>query len=264
MLAEEGIQSSLLKVNWNITRSRGVCRRESPFLSEEVKTSLLKGITIELHLSRWMKWCFLGRWGHREKLEHNPWIMAVPWKTIVIVVQSLSCVGVFATSETAACQASLSFTVFWSLLRFMSIEPGMPSNHLILFCRDWERKVKTRKAGRIHIMEALKVWLRILNSNLEGKKSIWGCGRKIYCNCQCTFSMYLPSVRKVCACVLSHFSRVQLSMTPWTKACQAPLSIGFSRQEHWSRLPFPSPLCESEKWKWSRSVVSDSLRPHGL
>ena len=37
-------------------------------------------------------------------------------------------------------------------------------------------------------------------------------------------------------------------------AHQAPLSPGFSRQEHWSGLPFPSPMHESEKWKWSRSV----------
>ena len=43
-----------------------------------------------------------------------------------------------------------------------------------------------------------------------------------------------------------------------------PLSLGFSRQEHWSGLPFPPPRHESEKWKWSRSVVSDSSRPHGL
>ena len=47
-------------------------------------------------------------------------------------------------------------------------------------------------------------------------------------------------------------------------AHQAPPALGFSRQEHWSGLPFPSPMHESEKWKWSRSVVSDSLRPHGL
>ena len=47
-------------------------------------------------------------------------------------------------------------------------------------------------------------------------------------------------------------------------AHQAPLSLGFSRQEHWSGLPFPSPVHESEKWKWSRSVVSDPQRPHGL
>ena len=42
---------------------------------------------------------------------------------------------------------------------------------------------------------------------------------------------------------------------------QAPPSLGFSRQEHWSGLPFPSPMHESEKWKWSRSVMSDSSDP---
>ena len=59
-------------------------------------------------------------------------------------------------------------------------------------------------------------------------------------------------------------SRVRLFATPWTAAYQAPPSMGFSRQEYWSELPFPSPMHESEKWKWSRSVVSDSSRPHGL
>ena len=39
---------------------------------------------------------------------------------------------------------------------------------------------------------------------------------------------------------------------------------GFYRQEHWSGLPFPSPMHESEKWKWSCSVVSGSVQPHGL
>ena len=47
-------------------------------------------------------------------------------------------------------------------------------------------------------------------------------------------------------------------------AHQAPPSLGFSRQEHWSGLPFSSPMYESEKWKWSRSVMSDSEQPHGL
>ena len=47
-------------------------------------------------------------------------------------------------------------------------------------------------------------------------------------------------------------------------AHQAPPSLGFSRQEHWSGLPFPSPMHESEKWKGSHSVVSDSSWPHGL
>ena len=36
-------------------------------------------------------------------------------------------------------------------------------------------------------------------------------------------------------------------------------SLGFSKQEHWSGLPFPSPMHESEKWKWSHSVVSGLL-----
>ena len=50
----------------------------------------------------------------------------------VIVVQSLSCVGLFETPWTAAHQASLSFTIFQTLLKLMSIESAMPSNHLIL------------------------------------------------------------------------------------------------------------------------------------
>ena len=47
--------------------------------------------------------------------------------------------------------------------------------------------------------------------------------------------------------LLSHFSRVQLCATPDMAAHQAPPSPGFSRQEHWSGLPFPSPTQESEK-----------------
>ena len=53
---------------------------------------------------------------------------------LVIVVQSLSCVRLFETPWTAAHQASLSFTIFRTWLKLMSIESVMPSNHLIL-CR---------------------------------------------------------------------------------------------------------------------------------
>ena len=42
-----------------------------------------------------------------------------------------------------------------------------------------------------------------------------------------------------CTCMPSCFSRVQLFATPWTIAPQAPLSVGFSRREHWSVLPSP-------------------------
>ena len=41
-------------------------------------------------------------------------------------------------------------------------------------------------------------------------------------------------------CLLSRFGRVRLFVAPWTVACQVPLSMGFSRQEYWSGLPFPS------------------------
>ena len=47
-------------------------------------------------------------------------------------------------------------------------------------------------------------------------------------------------------------------------AHQAPTFLGFSRQEHWSGLPLPSPMQESEEWKWSRSIVSNSQQLHGL
>ena len=56
------------------------------------------------------------------------------------------------------------------------------------------------------------------------------------------FSLYALEVEPERTCVLSHFSRVQLFATPWTTAHQAPLSLGFSRQEYWSGLPFPSPI----------------------
>ena len=61
--------------------------------------------------------------------------------------------------------------------------------------------------------------------------------------------------------LLSPFSRVRLSATPQMAARQAPLSLGISRQEHWSGLPFPSPMQESGKWKWkvkSESEVAQS------
>ena len=50
----------------------------------------------------------------------------------MVVVQSLSCVRLFVTPWTAAHQASLSFTISWSLLKLLSIELVMPSSHLVL------------------------------------------------------------------------------------------------------------------------------------
>ena len=61
--------------------------------------------------------------------------------------------------------------------------------------------------------------------------------------------------------LLSRVSHIWLCATPQTAAHQTPPSLGFSRQEHWSGLPFPSPMHDSEKWKWSCSAVPDSSDP---
>ena len=53
--------------------------------------------------------------------------------------------------------------------------------------------------------------------------------------------LYVGFIFTVHVCVLSRFSRVRLFVTLWTVAHQAPLSLGFSRQEYWSGLPCPSP-----------------------
>ena len=54
-------------------------------------------------------------------------------KKDIVVFQLLSRIQLFATPWTVACQASLFFTIFWSLLKLMSIEMVMPSSHLILY-----------------------------------------------------------------------------------------------------------------------------------
>ena len=84
----------------------------------------------------------------------------------------------------------------------------------------------------------------------------------------CVFSLVVYFIHSIkvymLMLLLSRFSGLRLCATPQTAAYQAPLSLGFSRQEHWRGLWFPSPTHESEKWKGSCSVVSDSTRPHGL
>ena len=63
--------------------------------------------------------------------------------------------------------------------------------------------------------------------------------------------------------LLSHFSRVRLCTTPRTAAHQAPPSFGFSRQDHWSGLPFPSPMHESEVTQ-SCPTLRDPMGYQGL
>ena len=69
------------------------------------------------------------------------------------------------------------------------------------------------------VVSALLAWLTHLNHQDKSAEHFW------------------PSR----ACGLSHFNHVQLFAIQWTAALQTPQSMGFSRQEHWSGLPFPSP-----------------------
>ena len=60
--------------------------------------------------------------------------LIIKWEEVDVVVQSLSHVWLFTTPQIAACLASLSFTISWSLLKLMSIESVMPSYHLVHCC----------------------------------------------------------------------------------------------------------------------------------
>ena len=63
--------------------------------------------------------------------------------------------------------------------------------------------------------------------------------------------------------LLSHFSHVRLCATPEMAAHQAPPSLGFSRQEHWSGLPFPSPnrMLLSHKKEWNNATRGNTDEP---
>ena len=66
-------------------------------------------------------------------------------------------------------------------------------------------------------------------------------------------AIYQFILNSCCCCVASVVSD---SVRPRRRQpTKAPPSLEFSRQEHWSGLPFPSPMHENEKWKWSRSVA---------
>ena len=54
-----------------------------------------------------------------------------------------------------------------------------------------------------------------------------------------SFNPFSTCLLSLCMCFLSRFGHVPLCVSPWTVACQTPLSMRFSRQEYWSGLPFP-------------------------
>ena len=70
-----------------------------------------------------------------------------------------------------------------------------------------------------------------------------------YINCRVLISTW----RSAAAAAAKSLQSCLTLCNPIDSSPLAPLSLGFSRQEYWSGLPFPSPILESEKWKWSRS-----------
>ena len=80
-------------------------------------------------------------------------------------------------------------------------------------------------------------------------------------NSEYSFLCYKVSPCFYLMCVCESLSHVRLFATPWTVAHQAPLSMGFSRQEYWSGLPFPSPgnLPDSGIERRSPALQADTL-----
>ena len=153
--------------------------------------------------------------------------------------------GIFVLKRVAVAVQPRMWSIQKRLLActpFLKIPTHMPrkdqcysqaAGHLLIFCycfsafdfgsclsRSWHGQF--RKRNQIDFEPLLPA---ILVSNLIPRKS----------------------VKRHFHILLSHFSRVQLCATPQMAAHQAPPSLGFSRQEHWSGLPFPSPMHESEK-----------------
>ena len=165
------------------------------------------------------------------------------WIKLLSVQLLLSHVQLFVTSWRVARQASVSITNSWSLLKLMPIESVMPSNHLIL-CRPLLLLPSIFPSIRVFSNESVlhikwpKYWSFSFNISPSNEYSQLISLRMNWLD--------LLGVQGTLKSLLQHhmlscFSCVQFFAASWTVIHQAPLSMGFSRQEHWSRLPFPTP-----------------------
>ena len=125
--------------------------------------------------------------------------------------------------------------------------PGLPVHHQLLEFSETHVHRVSDAIQPSHPLSSLSPLAR--NPSQHQSLSQWG-GQSTG---QITYWLWkrLDGWRILCSCQVASWvgifpevtvlNRVQLFATPWTVACQAPLSMGFSRQEHWSGLPFPSP-----------------------
>ena len=123
------LEQIILKLRW---KSEKIPSSQSNLLSKRTEPEVCS--LISCHKNR-----HLDQWNRIQSTEINSYIYGQliynkVSKNIVLVVQSLSHVWPFAAPWTAARQASLSFTISWSLLKLTSIESVMASNHLIQCC----------------------------------------------------------------------------------------------------------------------------------
>ena len=109
--------------------------------------------------------------------------------------------------------------------------------------------IRIPKASEIHKgLLTLSLYLETYSSQLLPRNLFLGIFPKHCSNISSIKQASSTSPgRSLLLLLLSRFSRVRLCATPETAAHQAPPSLGFPRQEHWSGLPFPSPMHESEK-----------------
>ena len=110
--------------------------------------------------------------------------------------------------------------------------------------------------GQVFLLEIF-LWLQYRKC-FEGARleTMRTCYKWLQCSRQ---EMMVVWIRKE-VCVLSQLNRVWLFATPWTVAHQAPLSIGFPRQEYWSGLPCPLPGDLPNLGNESKSLVSPAFK----
>ena len=80
-----------------------------------------------------------------------------------------------------------------------------------------------------------------------------------YTNLGKSYAQLLPAPPLATACMLSRFNPVRLSVSLWTVVLQAPQSMGFSRQEYWSGLPYPPPRNLPDPGIKPASLISPAL-----
>jgi len=144
-----------------------------------------------------------------------------------VVVQSLSCVWLPAIPWTARCQASLSFTISQSLLKLISIESVMPTNHLVL-CHPLPLlpsifpQIRVFSNEPAFCIRRAKYWSFSFSTSPSNEYSGLISFRIDWFDLfavQRTLKRLLQHTKwRMHMCVLSRFSRVRLFATPWTVA----------------------------------------------